>query len=61
MQELTPDKIPEKWGDIVTAYGQVFGKLTSQFAEYVIARLAPKTGESVLDVADSREVGTQSK
>jgi len=48
---LSPDQIPEKWGDIATAYGGAFEKLTSQFADDVITRLAPKTGEKVLDVA----------
>ena len=48
---LSPDQIPEKWGDIAAAYGGAFEKLTSQFADDVIMRLAPKTGERVLDVA----------
>ena len=48
---LSPDQIPEKWGDIAAAYGGAFEKLTSQFADDVITRLAPKTGEKVLDVA----------
>jgi len=51
MNNLSPDQIPEKWGDIAKAYGNAFEKLTSQFADEVITRLSPKTGESVLDVA----------
>ncbi|MDT8282736.1 MAG: class I SAM-dependent methyltransferase [Gammaproteobacteria bacterium] len=51
MNNLSPDQIPEKWGDIAAAYSNAFEKLTSQFSDYVISRLAPKTGESVLDVA----------
>ncbi len=51
MPDLTPDQMPEKWGDIASAYGDAFEKLTSQFADNVITRLAPKIGESVLDVA----------
>lgn len=51
MGALSPDQIPEKWGDIACAYGSVFETLTTQFADKVIAQLLPKTGESVLDVA----------
>lgn len=51
MQNLSPDQIPEKWGDIATAYERAFESLTSQFANDVISRLSPTTGESVLDVA----------
>lgn len=48
---LSPDQIPEKWGSIAAAYERAFESLTAQFADDVITRLAPKTGESVLDVA----------
>ena len=51
MNKLSPDQIPEKWGDIASAYGDAFEGLTSQFADDVISRLAPKTGDTVLDVA----------
>ena len=51
MSTLSPDQIPEKWGDIAAAYGDAFESLTSQFADEVIARLSPKTGELVIDVA----------
>lgn len=51
MSKLTPDQIPEKWGDIADAYEAAFEKLTSQFADDVISRLSPQRGESVLDVA----------
>lgn len=51
MNMLSPDQIPEKWGDIANAYGLAFEKLTVQFADEVISQLSPKTGESVLDVA----------
>jgi len=51
MSCLTPDQIPEKWGDIASAYGDAFETLTSQFADEVIAQLSPRAGESVLDVA----------
>ncbi len=51
MTDLTPDQIPDKWGDIASAYGEAFESLTSQFADEVISQLLPKTGESVLDVA----------
>jgi len=51
MADLTPDQIPERWGDIASAYGEAFETLTSQFAEEVISQISPKTGESVLDVA----------
>ena len=50
-QRPSPDQIPEKWGDIASAYGHAFEKLTSQFTDEVISQLSPKTGESVLDVA----------
>lgn len=48
---LSPDQVSEKWGDIAATYGAAFEKLTSQFADVVIARLQPKTGDRVLDVA----------
>lgn len=51
MNNLSPDQMPEKWGDIASAYGEAFETLTSQFADDVITRLSPKTGESVIDVA----------
>ncbi len=51
MNKLSPDQMPEKWGDIASAYGDAFETLTSQFADEVISRLSPKTGDSVLDVA----------
>jgi len=51
MSNLSPDQIPEKWGDIASAYGDAFETLTSQFADEVISQLSPKAGESVLDVA----------
>lgn len=51
MDALTPDQMPEKWGDIAISYQAAFEGLTSQFADEVITRLAPKTGESVIDVA----------
>ncbi len=51
MNELSPDQIPEKWGDIAAAYGSVFENLTAQLADDVIKKLAPKTGEKILDVA----------
>ena len=49
--DLSPDQIPEKWGDIASAYSNAFETLTSQFADDAISRLSPKPGESVLDVA----------
>ena len=45
MNNLSPDQIPEKWGDIASAYGDAFEKLTSQFADEVISKLSPKTFE----------------
>lgn len=51
MNDLSPDQIPEKWGGIASAYRNAFEILTSQFADDVLLRLSPKTGESVLDVA----------
>jgi len=51
MRPLSPDQVPEKWGDIASAYGDAFEGLTSQFADEVISKLSPKVGESVLDVA----------
>lgn len=51
IRALSPDQIPEKWGEIACAYGTAFEKLTTQFADEVITQLSPKTGESVLDVA----------
>lgn len=51
MSKLSPDQIPEKWGDIASAYGDAFERLTSQFADDVISKLSPKSGDSVLDVA----------
>lgn len=50
MNELSPDQIPERWGDIASAYSSAFEKLTSQFAEDAVSRLSPNPGESVLDV-----------
>ena len=46
----SPDQMPEKWGDIAPAYGDAFEQLTSQFADHVIKRLSPKTGDRVIDV-----------
>lgn len=51
MSNLSSDQIPEKWGDIASAYGEAFETLTSQFADQVILQLSPRNGESVLDVA----------
>ena len=51
IETLSPDQIPERWGEIASAYKDAFEVLTSQFANEVITRLSPKTGESVLDVA----------
>jgi ubiquinone/menaquinone biosynthesis C-methylase UbiE len=51
MSNLTPDQIPEKWGDISSAYAKIFEPLTAQFAEEVLSKVAPKTGERLLDVA----------
>jgi len=51
MNNLTPDQIPEKWGDIASAYGEAFESLTAQFADEVIKQLSPNAGETVLDVA----------
>lgn len=51
MNHLSPDQIPEKWSSIASAYKNAFESLTAQFADDVLSRLAPKTGESVLDVA----------
>jgi len=51
MNDLSPDQMPEKWGDIASAYGEAFEALTSQFSDAAIYRLSPKQGESVLDVA----------
>ena len=51
MNNLSPDQIPEKWSDIAPGYKKAFEVLTSQFADDVLSRLAPKTGDSVLDVA----------
>lgn len=47
---LSPDQIPEKWGAIADAYSDAFERLTSQFADHVVNRLSPKTGDSVIDV-----------
>lgn len=51
MNNLSPDQIPEKWSNIASAYKDAFENLTAQFADDVLFRLAPKPGESVLDVA----------
>ncbi|HEB82006.1 MAG TPA: methyltransferase domain-containing protein [Gammaproteobacteria bacterium] len=51
MSELMPDQVPEKWGDISGAYAKIFEPLTAQFAEEVLDRVQPKTGERLLDVA----------
>lgn len=51
MYELSPDQIPEGWGEIASAYQQAFEGLTSQFANEVIEQLQPKTGDSLIDVA----------
>ncbi|MBE9567731.1 MAG: methyltransferase domain-containing protein, partial [Proteobacteria bacterium] len=51
MHTLTPDQIPEKWGDIAAAYEKAFEKLTFQFAEDVLSRLELKPEERLLDVA----------
>jgi ubiquinone/menaquinone biosynthesis C-methylase UbiE len=48
---LTPDQMPEKWGEIAATYGEAFEQLTSQFADEVLSKLSPKTGDRVLDVA----------
>lgn len=51
MTNLSPDQIPEKWGDIAAAYGEAFETLTAQFADDVIARLSPNSNDTILDVA----------
>ena len=51
MSDLMPDQIPEKWGDISSAYAKIFEPLTAQFATEVLSRVQPKTGERLLDVA----------
>lgn len=48
---LAPDQIPERWSEIASAYELAFEGLTSQFADEVMSRLKPGTGESVIDVA----------
>jgi len=49
--QLSPDQIPDKWGDIAAAYGEAFETLTAQFADDVMRRVSPQPGESVIDVA----------
>jgi len=51
MSHLSPDQIPEKWGDIASAYGDAFETLTSQFSDEVISQLSPGVGDTILDVA----------
>lgn len=51
MNSLAPDQIPEKWGDIASAYECAFEELTAQFAREVIHKLEIKAGESLIDVA----------
>lgn len=51
MSNLMPDQMPEKWDDISSAYAKIFEPLTAQFAEEVLKKVKPKTGERLLDVA----------
>ena len=45
MNKPSPDQMPEKWGDIASAYSAAFEKLTSKFADEVISKLSPKVGD----------------
>lgn len=51
MSSLSPDQIPERWGEIASDYEGAFEGLTSQLAEDVLRLLALRPGERVLDVA----------
>lgn len=51
MSALSPDQVPEKWGDIASDYEKAFEGLSSQFAAEALRLLDVKPGERVLDVA----------
>lgn len=48
---LQPDQRPERWDDHVRLYEEVFEPLSLAFARSAIARLEPRPGMRVLDVA----------
>jgi ubiquinone/menaquinone biosynthesis C-methylase UbiE len=48
---LSPDQIPEKWGDIASDYEMAFEGLSSQYAAEVLRLLDLRPGERVIDVA----------
>lgn len=51
MRRLSTDQLPLEWGDVAQDYEESFEALTVQLADDVLARLALKPGERVLDVA----------
>ncbi|MCK5002844.1 MAG: class I SAM-dependent methyltransferase [Gammaproteobacteria bacterium] len=48
---LSPDQVPQGWGNIATVYERAFEKLTTQFSDEALHQLALRPGEKVLDVA----------
>jgi ubiquinone/menaquinone biosynthesis C-methylase UbiE len=51
MAMLSPDQIPERWGDIASDYEMAFEGLSSQYAADVVRLLGLRPGERVIDVA----------
>ena len=51
MPMLSPDQIPERWGDIASDYETAFEGLSSQYAADVVGLLDLRPGERVIDVA----------
>jgi ubiquinone/menaquinone biosynthesis C-methylase UbiE len=48
---LSPDQLPQPWGDIASAYEHSFEGLSSQFAADALRLLDVRPGERVIDVA----------
>ncbi len=48
---LSPDQIPDNWGNIASVYERAFEKLTRQFSGEAVRLLDLKPAESVVDVA----------
>lgn len=51
MPALSPDQVPENWGNYASDYQRVFEGLSSQFAARALNLMELKAGERVIDVA----------
>lgn len=51
MSPLSPDQVPEKWGELASDYENAFEGLSSQFAVEALRLLDLQPGDRVIDVA----------